>query len=150
YQHHKIAEAMLVCICKRMMLIFATSIMKAEDKTIKSVSGAIDAMADESLMHDIRPTHSARGGDQTFGLWFRGHEKVNHSLTPSILRRPGNDTNAYIDELSLTRHFQTMNPDASPRDASDFERLVMMQHYLAPTRLLDWTENLLVAMYFAV
>ena len=28
--------------------------------------------------------------------------------------------------------------------------LCVMQHYRAPTRLLDWSENLLVALYFAV
>ena len=28
--------------------------------------------------------------------------------------------------------------------------LCVMQHYRAPTRLLEWRENLLVALYFAV
>jgi hypothetical protein len=124
--------------------------MKAQDRVISSVAEAIEAMADENLMHDIRPARSAKGGDETFGLWFRGHERVAYALTPSILRRPQEDLGAYLDEVSLTRHFQTMNPEASPRDSSDFEWLVVMQHYLAPTRLLDWTENLLVALYFAV
>lgn len=124
--------------------------MKAESLTIRSVSEAIDAMADENLMHDIRPTQNARGGGEIFGLWFRGHENIKYSLTPGILRRPRNDPGAYVDEIALNRHFQTTNPDALPREASDLERLGTMQHYLAPTRLLDWTENLLVALYFAV
>ena len=45
---------------------------------------------------------------------------------------------------------EAMNCDVVGPDATDFEVLVTMQHYLAPTRLLDWTENLLVALHFAV
>jgi hypothetical protein len=123
---------------------------KAEDQVINSVTEAIDLIQDRRFMRDIGPTSSARGGDEAFGIWFRGHDKASFTLTPSVLRRPQGNARAFIDEVSLGRHFQTMNPDASPRDASDFERLVMMQHYQAPTRMLDWSENLLVALYFAV
>jgi hypothetical protein len=34
--------------------------------------------------------------------------------------------------------------------SNDFEWLFMMQHYGVPTRLLDWTENPLISLYFAV
>ncbi len=101
-------------------------------------------------MKDLRPGSSAKRGDDAFGLWFRGHERSDYELTPSILRHSLRRTGRYVDEVSLVRHFKAMNPDAAAANASDFEWLVTMQHYLAPTRLLDWTENLLVALYFAV
>lgn len=37
-----------------------------------------------------------------------------------------------------------------PEEDQYFEWLALMQHHGAPTRLLDWTRNILVAAYFAV
>jgi hypothetical protein len=121
-----------------------------EAKIINSVSEAIDSLTDRQVMKDLRPEKSAKRGDADFGLWFRGHAKEDYQLVPSLLRESIGQHKRYIDEVSLTRHFKAMNPEAAASDASDFEWLVTMQHYLAPTRLLDWTENLLVALYFAV
>lgn len=81
------------------------------------------------------------------GSGFAATSATATKLTPSILRQRDG---SYVDEVALVRHFKAMNPTAAAADASDFDWLVTMQHYLAPTRLLDWTENLLVALYFAV
>jgi FRG domain len=121
-----------------------------EAGVIRSVSEAIDLLSNDGVLKDIRPAEQAKRGDTDFGLWFRGHSSCDHVLVPAALRDSIGRTGRYLDEVSLVRHFKAINCDALPSGTSDFNVLVTMQHYLAPTRLLDWTENLLVALYFAV
>jgi hypothetical protein len=75
--------------------------------------------------------------------YFRGHSSLNYKLFPSIYR---NDDiiyeSKYFNEL-LVRY-----PDEFINHKTTFEKLTKMQHYEAPTRLLDITSNPLVAMYF--
>jgi hypothetical protein len=59
-------------------------------------------------------------------------------------------------ELEMTtieafkRHAALLTELRMPADDDRLGWLCVMQHYRAPTRLLDWSENLLVALYFTV
>ena len=82
---------------------------------------------------------------KTGTLFFRGHADPNYILRPSIMR-----TSHLAQNESKIYHELIINcPDDFEKCYSHLEKLVKMQHYGLPTRLLDITRNPLVALYFA-
>lgn len=95
--------------------------------------------------------------------WFRGEPQERDALGPWELRpvvyRPVKGPNGapryytHADEQSMTTMFRTQLPPRyadCPGSKELGKWLVLMRHYGLPTRLLDWTESILVAAYFAV
>lgn len=77
--------------------------------------------------------------------YFRGHADCNFSLIPSVMRN--NQLQMFEEDLYYDLIMECPNDFIDCN--SHFEKLVKMQHYGLPTRLLDITRNPLVALYFA-
>ena len=78
-------------------------------------------------------------------LVYRGMADYRWNLVSSLERYQGDE----VAEHHLINEFLTTRPEAFQRLSSSFEVLAKMQHYGLPTRLLDFTLNPLVALYFA-
>lgn len=78
-------------------------------------------------------------------LFFRGHANPNYILQPSIMRTPHLERN----ESKMYHELIINCPNDFDKCHTHLEKLVEMQHYGLPTRLLDITRNPLVALYFA-
>ena len=86
-------------------------------------------------------------------LWFRGVGKTKYKLVPSLYRHPTKKTGDQLNELErqlMARFRQRSIPYISRTLSDDWDHLFFMQHYGVPTRLLDWTENSLVGLHFAL
>jgi hypothetical protein len=87
--------------------------------------------------------------------WFRGHPEMYNNLTPGVFREKYASQYFFKPqfELRIYEEFKRIAPSLSHfniTNYSDLEWLFVMQHYGMPTRLLDWTESVLIAAYFAV
>ena len=87
-------------------------------------------------------------GDCDYTVYFRGEDSDygKTAFQPSIYRNAKHLEN----EHRIYREMQRFNDHEFTEDRSAFDKLSRMQHYLAPTRLIDFSEDALTALYFAL
>jgi FRG domain len=96
----------------------------------------------ESLSEDREPHRHLR-------CWFRGQSDSRWELTPRLYRLGLTPEEVANTERHMVQDFEIMSASIRNGAEKNHDLYFLQQHYGMPTRLLDWTTNPLIALYFA-
>lgn len=82
-----------------------------------------------------------------FDFIFRGHSDINYDIIPSLFREDAIKEREKTYIYDFFRYQYMIKENISSIDYLSV--LTLAQHYGIPTRLLDWTANPLVALFFS-
>lgn len=79
-------------------------------------------------------------------IWYRGQSDAKYVLVPGLFR----NEKGISKEKEVFDTYKRLSQKLSFSHKNEWELLIDMQHYNVPTRLLDWSENLGISLFFAV
>ena len=102
-------------------------------------------------------------GNGEYFVWYRGQESEKYKLLPSIMRsfKEKKENSANPDNFYLLRYLKERYEEFKFRadgaveaidrtGYTDADYIALMQHYSVKSNFLDWTEDALSALYFAL
>lgn len=93
----------------------------------------------------LNQNYQKNTGCRQYSMVYRGQANNTWGLVPSIFRRDNCDL--FVIEHRTINEYITKFPEFSSQPKINV--IADMQHYGLPTRLIDWTTNPLVALFFA-
>jgi hypothetical protein len=107
------------------------------------------------FMEDLERAKSSLKFQNNEECFFRGHNQETHNLRPGLFRGINDSIDEIPDEIweaeySMFYEFRARAKEVHQGNLTDWDILFYMQHHGCKTRLLDWTENFGVALYFAL
>lgn len=107
------------------------------------------------FMEELEGAKSSLNFKNNEECFFRGHCQEAHTLKPGLFRKCDQAIEQIPNELwnaeySMFYEFRARAKEVHQGNLTDWDILFYMQHHGCKTRLLDWTENFSVALYFAL
>lgn len=117
-----------------------------EIHSVSDLLSAIKITKNQLSSHDNILENQTNNSTPT-ELWFRGQSTAEWDLKPGFHRILDHCERTETDYLNQFRQITSNNPIAFKLDKWGW--LTFAQHHMLPTRLLDWSTQPLIALFFA-